>query len=181
MWGAEVGPWLALGLSTVAAGALGSSELHTEPGASPERGPELGASPAFQWRRGRTRRWEPPSLEMALPSRPPGVWGDRYPHRSEATPVPQKMSQNLQDLYRRSLQGQVERWQRDTGLSELKPPKACGHFLTRDYELPAPLLPRHDLRMFQLYPLRGPKQLTSALWNPEQRLCPQPPPGSRGH
>lgn len=110
-----------------------------EPWASPELGPGLGASPAFQWRRGRARQWEPPSLGMALPSRPPGVWGDRCPHGSEATPVPQKMGQNLPDLYQRSLQRQVERWQRDTGLSELKPPNACGHFLTLDYELPAPL------------------------------------------
>lgn len=147
-----------------------------EPWASPELGPGLGASPAFQWRRGRARQWEPPSLGMALPSWPPGVWGDRCPHGLEATPVPQKMGQNLPDLYQRSLQRQVERWQRDTGLSELKPPNACGHFLTLDDELPAPPLPRHDLRMFQLCPLRGPKQLTSALCGTRSRGCGSSPP-----
>lgn len=55
-------------------------------------------------------------------------------------------------------------WQRVVVLSELQPPSTSGQTLSHSgWWTPCLLLPPHDLRMSQLYPLRGPKRLTSTL------------------
>ena len=63
-------------------------------------------------------------------------------------------------------------WQRVVALSELQPPSASGQTLSHSGRWTLCfLLPPHDLRMSQLYPLRGPKHLTSMLsaaWSRER-------------